>query len=67
MSDMFDISKSDLYQIWIEEQIHIAKNKWYLSEMAGYDVGWQAARHDWYVRWRPKWIAELKASGRYPS
>lgn len=65
--EMFPIERSNLYLVWIEEQEHIAKNRWYLSEKAGFDVGVFAAKHDWHMRHRPKWIASLRASGRYPS
>lgn len=65
--EIFPIERSNLYLVWIEEQEHIAKNRWYLSEKAGFDIGLAAARHDWYMRHRPRWIAELRSSGRYPS
>lgn len=67
MTGAFPIERSNLYTIWLEEQEHIAKNKWYLSERVGYSVSYETAKHDWYVRYRPKWIAELKASGKYPT
>ena len=64
---MFPIEKSNLYQIWWEEREHIAKNRWYLSEKVGYDVGIEAASHNWNMCHRKAWIEGLKKNGRYPS
>ena len=30
-----------------EEVAEIEKHKYFLSEQAGYDIGWQAAEQDW--------------------
>lgn len=65
--DMFPISKSALYHVWIAERIEVGRHKWYLSESAGHDVGWDRANWDWNLRFRADWIAGLKASGIYPS
>lgn len=65
--EFFPIHRSNLYGVWLEEQEHIQRNKWFLSEKAGFDVGMSVARHDWHMRYRPQWINELRASGRYPS
>jgi hypothetical protein len=58
LSGMFPIENSDLYQLMIEEKAHIERNRWYLSEKAGFDVGPSFAKYDWEVRHRPKWWAD---------
>lgn len=63
----FPIQNSNLYIVWLEEQEHIARNRWYMSERVGYDVGYHAAKSDWSIRFRQQWIASLRASGRYPT
>jgi hypothetical protein len=38
-----------LYKKRLEEKEHITKNKWYMSERAGRDVGWEKALLDWLI------------------
>jgi len=45
------------YKEFLAEREEILKNKWYLSEEAGRDVGFDAALIDWVVKHRRKWIA----------
>jgi hypothetical protein len=33
----------------MEEKEHILKNKWYLSERAGKDIGYEKALLDWLI------------------
>ncbi len=65
--DMFPIERSNLYHVWLQEREHVERNRWYLSERVGHDVGWHAAKLDWDMRFRAKWIAGLRASGAYPT
>ncbi len=62
---MFDIRRSSYYEIWRMEQEEIYRHKWYLSEQAGFDVGYDRAKWDWSFRFRSEWIAGLRASGVY--
>ena len=62
----FPIEKSSYFQLLLEERHHISKNRWYMSEKVGYDVGWDEANINWKMCHRSEWIAQLKASGRYP-
>lgn len=55
LSGMFPIEKSSIYHLWVEEQGHIRKNKWYLSEKMGYEVSWNFAKYDWEMNHRQKW------------
>ena len=46
----FSIENTLLYKKYIEEKEHILRNKWYMSEKAGYDVGYERALLDWLIR-----------------
>lgn len=48
-----------MYQRWLLEQKAVEVHKWYLSEKAGHDVGWQYANWNWVMAGhRARWIAE---------
>jgi hypothetical protein len=64
---VFPIAKSNMYQFWLAQQEEIAKNRWYMSEQAGHDVGQERARWVWEMQFRSAWISGLKASGLYPN
>jgi hypothetical protein len=38
-----------LYKKFAEEREHILRNKWYMSERAGRDVGFERALLDWML------------------
>ena len=46
----YPVEDSLLYKKRMEEKNHIEKNKWYMSEKAGKDVGWEKALLDWIIR-----------------
>ena len=46
------IINSDLYKAFLEEREHILKNKWFMSEKAGHDVGFEKALMDWVCNHR---------------
>jgi len=50
------IKKSDLYKRFSEEREEILKNKWYMSEREGKDVGFERALLDWVCHHRTTWI-----------
>jgi hypothetical protein len=54
--DLNFMTNSDLYKRFNEERGHILRNKWYLSERIGRDVGFEAALMDWVVHHREDWI-----------
>lgn len=62
---MFPVEKSNFYCLILEEKEHISKNRWYMSEKVGYDIGWEAANLNWHMCHRAKWISGLKEQGRY--
>jgi len=49
------MKNSKLYQAFLEERDHILKNKYYLSEKAGKDVGFEKALMDWTLNHRTGW------------
>jgi len=53
------IKNSDLYIRFSEEREDILKNKWYMSEREGRDVGFERALLDWVCNHRTKWIDRL--------
>ena len=40
---------SELYKKYLEIREHILKNKWYMSEKAGKDVGFESALVNYYA------------------
>jgi hypothetical protein len=46
---------SRLYMEFLAEREEIMKHKWFESEKAGYDVGFEKALLDWLVRHRTNW------------
>lgn len=47
----------NFYREFMAEHEEILRNKWYLSEHAGYDVGFDVALIDWVTRHRERWVA----------
>jgi len=45
-----------LYKRFQEEREHILRNKWYMSEREGKDVGFEKALLDWVFRHRASWL-----------
>ncbi len=44
------IEGSNLFRQWNSIKEDILRHKWYESEKAGYDIGWEKASVDWMVR-----------------
>ena len=51
---------SRLYQEFIAEREEIMRHKWFLSEKANYDVGFEKALLDWLVAHRADWRRKRK-------
>ncbi len=49
------VKSSDLYKRFTEEREHILKNKWFMSEREGKDVGFERALLDWVFNHRNNW------------
>ncbi len=48
------MSESSLFREWDRMKQEILKHKWYESEKAGHDIGWDRASMDWLVRYGRK-------------
>ena len=59
------LSRSSLYVRLKEEENEIEKHKWYESEKAGKDVGWDWAMIDWIFRHKSRWYSSTYASGSH--
>ena len=49
------IQNSSLYREFQAERDEILRHKWYESEKAGYDVGFEYALTDWIIKHRAEW------------
>ena len=43
-----------LFRQWESMKREILLHKWYESEKAGHDIGWERAAVDWMIRYGPK-------------
>lgn len=53
------MKNSELYRAFLQERDHILKNKWYMSERAGHDVGFEKALLDWVCHHRNDYVKYL--------
>jgi hypothetical protein len=44
------VTRTALYRVALERRREVERHKWYESERAGYDIGWDRAVVDWAVR-----------------
>lgn len=51
------LTNSTLYQLFLAEREEILRHKWFESEKAGRDVGFEWALTDWIIRHRANWLA----------
>jgi hypothetical protein len=49
------VKESRLYKEFLAEREEILRHKWFESERAGHDVGFEKALLDWVVRHRTAW------------
>jgi len=45
----FKLEDTLLYKKYMEQKEHVLKNKWYMSERKGTDVGYEKALLDWIL------------------
>lgn len=62
----FPIERSNLYLMWLAQREQINAHKWVMSERAGFDVGWDAARFSWEMNHRQAWVVGMRAKGLWP-
>ena len=54
----YNLMKSTrLYQRFLAEREEILRHKWFQSEKAGHDIGFEKALLDWIVNHRARWRA----------
>ena len=49
------IKQTSLYREFQAEREEILRHKWFESEKAGYDIGFERALTDWITRHRAQW------------
>ncbi len=54
--------KLSLYQEFLAERDEILRHKWFQSEEAGRDIGFEIALVDWCAKHRKKWKQDFQAS-----
>jgi hypothetical protein len=45
-----------VYKEFLAERDEILKHKWYESEKAGHDIGFERALMDWIIKHRAAWL-----------
>lgn len=45
------LQQTALFRVWSDMKREILLHKWYESERAGFDIGWDRAAVDWMVRY----------------
>ncbi|HEY3897677.1 MAG TPA: DUF4032 domain-containing protein [Chthoniobacter sp.] len=53
--DCLDEGASIFYREFLAERDEILRHKWFESERAGHDIGFEHALLDWVARHRPTW------------
>lgn len=56
---MIEIEDTKIYQLFVEQRNHILRNKWFLSEKAGHDVGFERALIDWTINHRCEYMKHI--------
>jgi hypothetical protein len=56
------LKHSTLYKEFLAEREEILRHKWYESERAGYDIGFERALTDWCAKHRQAWRASRMAA-----
>jgi hypothetical protein len=52
------VRESLLYKEFLAEREEILRHKWFESEKAGHDIGFEKALLDWIVKHRSSWRAQ---------
>ena len=50
------LRNSLLYRHFQAQREEVMKHKWYESERAGHDIGFDRAQTDWTIRHRSEWL-----------
>ncbi len=55
------LGSSLLFRQFQAQREEILKHKWYESEKAGYDIGFERALTDWTLKHRAQWLKAWRA------
>jgi len=55
------VTNSLLYRHFQAQRVEILKHKWYESERAGHDIGFDRAHADWSIKHRSEWLKRWQA------
>jgi len=55
-----NIKNTSLYKEFMAQREEVLKHKWYESEKAGHDVGFNQALIDWTIKFKSKWMDKRK-------
>lgn len=55
-----ELENTRIYKAFLEERDHILKNKWFMSEKEGRDVGFERALLNWVTYFRENWLKSRK-------
>ncbi len=58
------LQNSLLYQHFHAQLEEIHKHKWYESEKAGHDIGFERALTEWSIKHRPQWLKNRRRAAR---
>ena len=59
---MTEIKETPLYKRFLAEREEILRHKWFESEKAGLDIGFEKALLDWVSKHRSNWLKEYNKS-----
>lgn len=54
-AESFEFRNTQLYRDFLKERDEILRNKWFMSEREGKDVGFERALLDWVCNYREEW------------
>ncbi len=55
------LRSSSLYRYFQAQRAEILKHKWYESERAGCDIGFDRALTDWTIKYRSEWLKSRRS------
>jgi hypothetical protein len=58
------LTNSLLYRHFQAQREEVLKHKWYESERAGYDIGFERALTDWIIKHRSNWLKKPQSDTR---
>ena len=56
------VMNAALYREFLAEREEILRHKWFESEKAGYDIGFERALLDWIVKYRSNWRKQRRTA-----